>query len=55
MRLTLSHLLYGIKLLSIPDAIPTDGDQKHESSMNEKFRYLSKVRAHFLNRHERVS
>ena len=52
--LTPSHLLYGFRLLFLPDAIPREGDQEHESSMSERFQYLSKVRAHFWNRWRRI-
>ena len=48
--LTPPHLLDGFRLLSLPGAIPRERDQEHESSMSERFQYLSKVMTHFWNR-----
>ena len=48
--LTPPHLLDGFRLLSLPGAIPREGDQEHKSSMSERFQYLSKVMTHVWNR-----
>ena len=50
--LTSPHLLYGFRLLSLPGAVPLEGDKEHESSMSERFQYLGKVRTHVWNRWE---
>ena len=50
--LTPSHLIFGFRLSSLPDVIPSE-EQECVPSANKRFHYLSKVRDHFWNRWRR--
>ena len=47
--LTPSHLLYGRRLVSLPDEV-CDGDEEGEGGFLRRFRYLAKKRVHYWNR-----
>ena len=47
--LTPSHLIFGFRLSSLPDVIPSE-EEECVPSANERFHYLNKVRDHFWNR-----
>ena len=50
--LTPSHLIFGFRLSSLPDVIPSE-EEECVPSANKRFHYLSKVRDHFWNRWRR--
>ena len=50
--LTPSHLIFGFRLSSLPDVIPSE-EEESVPSANKRFHYLSKVRDHFWNRWRR--
>ena len=50
--LTPSHLLYGFRLLSLPDAIPREGDQEHSLLNRWRREYLTDLRKCHRSKHE---
>ena len=50
--LTPLHLIFGFKVSSLPDVIPSE-EQECAISVNKRFHYLSKLRDHFWNKWRR--
>ena len=50
--LTPSHVIFGFRLSSLPDVIPSK-EEECVPSVNKRFHYLSKVRDHFWNKWRR--
>ena len=50
--LTPSHLLYGRRLLSLPEE-GRDEEEEHDTGLLRRFRYLARLRSHFWNRWHR--
>ena len=47
--LTPSHLIYGRRLISVPEET-RDDEEESETGYLRKFRYLAQLRIHFWNR-----
>ena len=48
--LTPSHLIYGRKLVGIPDELDSKDEEVEQGSLIRRFRYLARKRAHYWNR-----